>query len=117
MAPVDPLLSNERKPRKQHSKADFMETLEMYKSLLRENPLVVDPNCKYMQKWDMVTFSALIFTAIVTPAEVAFTETTWKSGLFMVNRVVDIIFIKDMCLQFFVAYVDSTQGARLVKDL
>ena len=99
------------------NKEEFEEELKLYQSVLSENPWVIDPNCKYMQRWDMVTFVALIFTAIVTPAEVAFVTTTWKSALFGVNRLVDLIFIKDMIMQFFVAYIDTAVGARLVKDL
>ena len=99
------------------NKEEFEEELKLYQSVLSENPWVIDPNSKYMQKWDMVTFVALIFTAIVTPAEVAFVTTTWKSALFGINRLVDLIFIKDMIMQFFVAYVDTAVGARLVKDL
>ena len=45
---------------------------------------------------------ALIFTAIVTPYEVSFVEpsTSPTDPLFIMNRVVDGIFIIDMCIHF-----------------
>ena len=52
--------------------------------------------------WDLVTSIALIFTAIVTPFEVGFMEASAVgTPLFTINRVVDIIFILDMCISFF----------------
>ena len=32
--------------------------------------LVIEPNSKFMRDWDLITFCALIFTAVVTPVEV-----------------------------------------------
>ena len=70
-----------------------------------------------MQRWDLITLVALIFTAFVTPYEVALLEseaeyfdlTTWDL-LFTVNRLIDLIFLKDMCMQFFLAYRLNTNG-------
>ena len=63
-----------------------------------------------MSRWDLVTLSALIFTAFVTPYEVALLPgskiedpDTWDE-LFWVNMFVNLIFLKDMLMQFFLAY-------------
>jgi len=56
---------------------------------------------------------ALIFTALVTPFEVSFlgAPESWMDGLFITNRLVDIIFILDLILQFFLVYMeDSTDS-------
>ena len=36
---------------------------------------IIDPKSRFIQRWDGITFAALVFTAIVTPVEVAFTGT------------------------------------------
>ena len=52
--------------------------------------------------WDLVTSLALIFTAIFTPFEVGFLKASAShEPLFIVNRVVDVIFILDMIISFF----------------
>ena len=60
---------------------------------------------------------ALIFTALITPYEVALLESdcdyfdvsTWDL-LFSVNRLIDLIFLKDMVMQFFLAFRLNTNG-------
>ena len=64
---------------------------------------------------DPITTVALLFVAIVTPAEIAFTlndDVDMLSPLFFINRAFDVIFLKDMVMQFFVAYIDTAVGAR-----
>lgn len=79
--------------------------------------LIIMPDSKFMQNWDFVTLFALIFTAIVTPYEVALLETE-INGLFFVNRMIDTIFIWDMLMQFFCAYRETPkQGGRMVKSI
>lgn len=53
--------------------------------------------------WDMLTGVALIFTALVTPFEVGFLppSTNGSDPLFIINRLIDTVFIIDMVLQFF----------------
>jgi hypothetical protein len=46
----------------------------------------------WLQRWDIVTMLSLLFTAVVTPVEVAFLATA-LNGLFVLNRLVDMIFI------------------------
>ena len=71
----------------------------------------------------MVTSVALIFTAIFTPIEVGFIptpENRWSDPLFLINRVVDAIFVVDVILQFFimVPIIDHStlEGVRFEKS-
>lgn len=70
---------------------------------------VIDPRTvQWISYWDLVTTAALVFTALVTPVEVAFLEPTavearLSNALYLTNRAVDIVFITDMLLQFRVA--------------
>ena len=58
----------------------------------------------------MTTTSALLFTATVTPFEVCLgLETAWN-GLFFVNLVVNVIFIADIAVQFFLPITDRVTG-------
>ena len=55
--------------------------------------------------WDCTTSVALIFVAIFTPFEVGFVtppDHKWSDPLFLINRIVDVIFIVDFVLQFFI---------------
>ena len=59
-----------------------------------------------MQIWDTLTTSALVWTALVTPFEVAMLEppagwdTALTDPLFIINRLIDLLFFFDMLLQF-----------------
>jgi hypothetical protein len=46
----------------------------------------------FLARWDLVTSVCLLFTATVTPLEVAFLNTSFNA-LYFINRVVDVVFI------------------------
>ena len=81
---------------------------------------IIDPRTnKCIAYWDLATAVALIFTALVTPFEVAFLEQPvdkWRDSVFLLNRMVDLIFIADICIQFRTAYrtEDVQEGVRWV---
>jgi len=91
--------------------------VKYYEDRTREPRLLLLPESSYMGSWDMVTLSALMFTAFVTPFEVALLSTdslygqisTWDL-LFTANRLVDLVFFKDMIMQFFLAYRVQSKG-------
>lgn len=69
---------------------------------------VLDPRSRQALWWDGVVLCALVFTAIVTPVEVAYTErislkTSGDIVLFSCNRFVDVVFILDMVKHFVLA--------------
>lgn len=65
---------------------------------------VIDPRTsRYIGKWDVFTSVALIFVAFITPFEVALLEPTFDT-LFIMNRVVDLIFGIDMVFSFLTVY-------------
>ena len=68
-------------------------------------PLIDPRTSGVIGYWDMLTAFALIFTAIVTPLEVSFFRSPdYVDALFIINRMVDMIFIVDMVIQFFLMY-------------
>ena len=63
----------------------------------------LSPDQPFMEKWDILMLVLLVYTALLTPFEVAFL-TTELNSLFVVNRLVDLCFVCDMCLNFFTQY-------------
>ena len=86
------------------------QMMNKHKAFMERSPLVISPRTWYMRRWDMVTLVLLLFTAVVTPVEVAFLETSLWSVLFWINRSVDSLFVIDIFLNFFVAIIDPEDG-------
>ena len=87
--------------------------------------MLIDPrHSKFAQNWDVCTMAALVFTALITPFEVSFLSSpanwdeAWVNPLFLVNRLVDVIFTLDLILQFFLMYpeTDAASGVRWVES-
>jgi hypothetical protein len=80
---------------------------------------VIDPlKATWTAYWDLLTTCALLYTALVTPVEVAFIPSpapseVYTNGLFITNRMIDLIFIFDMLLCFRLAVrVTGSDGTR-----
>jgi len=82
--------------------------VSLIRDALRTRTFLLDPNSAYMKFWDMLLFICLVFTAIVTPFEVAFLQRGF-GVLYVISRFVDFIFIKDMMMHFFLK-VSRFQG-------
>ena len=67
---------------------------------------VLMPNSHMMKRWEQVTVFLLLFTALVTPFEIAFLGTKFDA-LFVLNRLVDGGFLIDIGLNFRLAYLDT----------
>jgi potassium voltage-gated channel Eag-related subfamily H protein 7 len=61
---------------------------------------LLEPNSRMLVRWHFIVGALLIFTAIVTPFEVAFLESEFNA-LFVLNRIVDLFFLTDMLLCVF----------------
>ena len=91
---------------------------------------VIDPRMtKWIAYWDVSTVFALLFVALVTPFEVAYLDSPRSLAdigerfesvgwLFCVNRVVDLLFVCDLVLQFRLMYSSTShiEGTRWVAD-
>ena len=86
----------------------------------KQPPWLIDPRTSQnMAKWDIITAIALAFTALFTPYEIAYlgAPKDWTERLFLINRLVDLIFLIDMCLQFFLMVpVSDRYGDRWISD-
>jgi len=81
---------------------------------------IIDPRTSVtIAYWDIVTTIALLFTAVVTPVEVAFVTATppsFSNSLFLCNRLVDVIFFIDLTLQFRMAYKVESRSTYWVRQ-
>jgi len=76
--------------------------------------LLINPNSSYMRQWDLVMVALLTYTAIVTPFDVAFSASAQYNALWFINRFVDLLFVKDLIMNFMAAY--QTDDRVLIKD-
>ena len=86
------------------------QMMSKHRAFMRKSALVISPRTWYMRRWDLVLLLLLLFTALVTPVEVAFLTTVLFNVLFWINRSVDALFVLDIILNFFVAIVDPDDG-------
>ena len=74
-------------------------------SRARDNPWLIDPRTSsWIGSWDAITSLALVFVAFVTPIEVALPLEVTADALFILNRIVDSIFVVDMLFAFVTVY-------------
>ena len=78
--------------------ADVERTRRQLRTMHR---FILDPNSRFIRRWDFVTLTALMITIFITPWEVSFLPQTstedWKSRpiTFVVNRCVDTVSLSD----------------------
>jgi len=69
----------------------------------RDKRIINPRTSKWMPYWDFISFTALLFTAVATPIEVCFVN-DGEVGWFIINLLVNMFFIVDMIMNFFMAY-------------
>ena len=75
---------------------------------------LLDPNSKMMNFWDLVMLALLFYTATLTPFEVCFLwAETKRDALWVVNWVVNLLFITDMIFNFITPYEDPKLRSRV----
>ena len=71
---------------------------------------LINPRSKRVQYWDLLTTTALLFTATVTPYEVCLGLPTKVNALWVVNLIVNSIFMIDIVVQFVMPINDHKTG-------
>ena len=74
---------------------------------------MIYPNNSFKNNWDMILTVILVFTCLVTPYRIAFSEEDDESWTIL-NTTIDIMFLIDMILCFLSAYY--TDEFELVED-
>jgi hypothetical protein len=78
----------------------------------------IDPHSRFVRWWDFVILTALMITIFITPWEVSFLPPTrvasddWDERpiTFVVNRLVDTVFVADVGLAFFLPFRAKRSG-------
>ena len=87
----------------------------------KESRFIVDPRTsRWLPYWDVTTSLMLLYTATLTPYEVAFLQPPLAPGIIVMNRIVDVVFVADLALNFFLSFPtdarQSAQGAHWVRS-
>mmetsp|Transcript_38396 Transcript_38396/g.123462 ORF Transcript_38396/g.123462 Transcript_38396/m.123462 type:complete len:713 (+) Transcript_38396:121-2259(+) len=113
-------LARERVPSTTWGELSQPEQVGLIRSSLQAEHFLIDPHSEYVRYWDLIIAVALVFTGVVTPYEVIFMKQTHPTDwLFVINRAVDLIFIKDMAMQFFLkveVQMKGKYGVRMLKS-
>lgn len=106
-----------RYPSKSWNELSLPDQVDLIRQALKPRQHLLDPNCTYLKYWDTIILFALLYTSIVTPYEVGFMDSTGVTGLFIFNRGIDVLFLKDMIMQFFLkTQVHELKGTVWIKD-
>ncbi|CAD7959669.1 unnamed protein product [Amoebophrya sp. A120] len=98
------------------------QAMLIHQALSSNLAFLIDPTAGYMKIWDIVIMTALLFTCLVTPFEVGFIlplsgSSCGLTPLSFSNRVIDVIFLKDMIMQFYLKVEQkSRRGTVLLRD-
>ena len=99
--------------------ADNASDNKRFKNLRRKRGApgcYIDPHTIFMKRWDPYMTLLLLYTALVTPYEVAFLGSPegWAARstdvLWIFNQFVNVSFTVDLCFNFFLSYTDEATG-------
>lgn len=112
--------THHRFPGRRWEELDIHEQAKLLSRALRPEHFLIEPHSSFMRFWDMLIALCLVYVGTVTPYEVVFVGPLEPTDLlFIANRFVDIVFLQDIILQFFLkVYVanEGRKGRRLIKD-
>ena len=107
------------KVRQQRSASQDLAIITARLENMEAGPFLLDPTSEGMKRWDIWCGILLIYTAYMTPVEVAFMDTEIKTGvgvaLFLLNRVIDLTFLADIFKCFFCKFQD--ENGAMVADV
>eukprot|EP00418_Pyrodinium_bahamense_P024826 CAMPEP_0179133262 /NCGR_PEP_ID=MMETSP0796-20121207/63366_1 /TAXON_ID=73915 /ORGANISM="Pyrodinium bahamense, Strain pbaha01" /LENGTH=720 /DNA_ID=CAMNT_0020832221 /DNA_START=20 /DNA_END=2182 /DNA_ORIENTATION=+ len=94
------VLCADRYPDRKWQELSAKQKASLLSAALKPTHYLIHPRSTSVKYWDSVVALALMFVGIVAPYEMVFLSSVdW--AVFAVNRVVDLIFILDIVLQFF----------------
>ena len=91
------------------------QTAAIRRQLQRKRRGTLDPQSKFMARWDMTTSLALLFTATITPFEVCILTPLPLASMLVdplswFNRLFDCIFALDVFIQCITAYQEAPEN-------
>jgi hypothetical protein len=93
--------------RKKSKKGDITAThITRLRHLKKYNPWVLLPDDLFRMYWEIFITALLIYTFIMTPYRLAFSEDDTLLTI-IIDEVVDFLFLLDIIIQFFSAYYEA----------
>ena len=102
------------------SDVDAWRSMTLLLNSKKRRRFLIDPRVSTrLAWWDSVGGAILVFTAIVTPFEVAFLppDDSALTSRFIINRMVDVFFLCDMLLQLMIMYPNEKHISALPRNL
>lgn len=81
--------------------------LNLLEARSKKDKTLFNPNGKFCTQWDPLMFMLLIFITFATPFEIAFIADTKVNFMFVLNKVIDVIFCVDILVNFNMIYKDA----------
>lgn len=99
-------------------RAEVRATAQRIRKLQRGH---LNPRGNFVKVWDVIVIIALWYVTFVTPVEVCFWDASeflsTSTVLMVLNRLMDVVFVLDMLITFFVPYRASrAEGGLLITD-
>jgi hypothetical protein len=99
-------LAAEKRPGFKWDQIPFTMAVSAIRSKLTPVHFIIDPQSMFMRRWDLIMLICLLYVAIVTPFQVGFVliddfDSLIQQGNFWASCLVDIFFVLDMILNFF----------------
>ena len=103
----------------ERERREFEEGEKKLDSILSKyeaSPYLLDPRSRMMRRWDVLIAVALVYTATITPYEVAFLDTRSSARMtadaatfpiYLFNLLVDVTFFVDLLFNFNLMYADD----------
>jgi len=102
----DPILV---RPNQTGAEVDLEIVRKKVEQMYENVDFILNPRTPIMVKWGYLKFSLILISVFWTPYEVAFHDIQLDVA-FWLNRAIDLFFITDFVLQFFLSYLNPVSG-------
>ena len=112
---TDLLKKDETEEAREAKRKVFQTDVSNLRKRIASRQTFINPRASRIQYWDLCTAIALCFTAIVTPYEVCVGLETKFDTLYVINSIMNLIFMIDIFVQFFLPVLDP-KTKELIRD-
>jgi hypothetical protein len=95
--------------------ASYSKLQALEKRKEKQHILVIGVDSYFIQVWDVVILSFVLYESVTTPLDIAFAIEDSNIGIKRTNTIADVLFICDLAMSFFKAFIDT--NGDLITDL
>lgn len=108
--PATPKSGNQPRQEQHQTRSDLAIGDKATSSRSSPNCIIDPSRSQFIGIWDMVSIPALLWVALITPIQIGVLPEAEFNAFFVLSLCVDLIFVVDLFLQFFIAYPVATKG-------